>query len=71
MEVFVNNGKPFLSRIFRLTKNQDELVLDENKKSKPHKVFKLWFRNSEKKLLPFSKSRFVGFYPFIYRYFFH
>ncbi|WP_281637999.1 hypothetical protein [Flavobacterium marginilacus] len=40
MGVFANNGsgKTFLSRLFRLTEKQDELVLDENGKSPTDKL---------------------------------
>lgn len=40
MGVFANNGsgKTFLSRLFRLTEKQDELVLDENDKSPTDKL---------------------------------
>lgn len=40
MGVFANNGsgKTFLSRLFRLTEKQDELVLDENSKSPTDKL---------------------------------
>jgi len=40
MAVFANNGsgKTFLSRLFRLTENQDELILDDNSKSPTDKL---------------------------------
>ena len=40
MGVFANNGsgKTFLSRLFRLTEKQDELILDENGKSPTDKL---------------------------------
>ena len=40
MGVFANNGsgKTFISRLFRLTEKQDELVLDENSKSPTDKL---------------------------------
>ncbi len=55
MGVFANNGsgKTFLSRLFRLTEKQDELVLDENGKSPTDK------------LLTFGKNS--GTFSFVYQ----